>query len=164
MIHIVIEETWHMKRSILLVILPTVILFSCKKDVTDVSDNVPASIAGTWKMIVVKDNSTNATENKPASSEGDVLITFVPNSDTTGTLSGNTSRNIITGFGVFSNGYTLGRNGSLAIPCLSMTKVGETSWGKQFVDNIIEAQQYSFGPGAKLNIKTTKKILTFQKQ
>jgi hypothetical protein len=47
---------------------------------------------------------------------------------------------------------------------LMLSKVAETSWGEQFVDNITEAQQYSFETGARLNIRTTKKVLTFQKQ
>lgn len=65
--------------------------FSCKKTV---DNNIPASIDGAWKMTVVKDNVTNALLTKPSSIPGDVIITFVSNSDSTGTFSGNTPANV----------------------------------------------------------------------
>lgn len=150
-----------MKNSFLLMSLIGVMLFSCKKTA---SDNLPASIEGTWKMILVRDNATNATITKPASIQGDVIITFVSNSDTTGLFSGNTPSNVFTGVGVWSNTYTLGPNQTISIPALSMTKIRETFWGNLFVDNITKAQQYSFGQGGQLNIRTINKTLIFKKQ
>lgn len=141
-----------MKLCILLISLTGLMLFACKKD------TVPASIDGTWKMIMVKENAANASITKPSSIPGDVIITFVPVSSTTGTLSGKTPSNHI-----WPSTYTLGSNQAISIPVLDMTKIGETSWGSQFVDNIREAQQYSFETGGKLNIRTINKTLTFQK-
>lgn len=144
-----------MKLSIFLMSLIGLMLFSCKKNT---SDTVPASLDGTWKMILLKDNATSASITKPSSIQGDVIITFVPNSLTTGTFSGKTPSNDIA-----PNDYSIGINQAISIPNLSMTKVGETFWGSQFVDNIRDAQQYSFELGGKLNIRTNNKILTFQK-
>ncbi len=144
-----------MKLSILLMLLIGLMFFSCKKNV---SDTVPTSLNGTWKMIIVKENSTSATMTKPSSIQGNVLITFVSNSSTTGTFSGKTPSNDID-----TNDYSTGTNQAILIPNLSMTKVGETSWGSQFIDNIRDAQQYSFETGGKLNIRTIKKNLTFKK-
>jgi hypothetical protein len=114
-------------------------------------------------MIIVKDNATNVTITKPATIQGDVIITFVPQNSTTGTFSGKTPTNEITGFDIWSNGYKLGENETISIPILSMTKVGETLWGREFVDNITEAEKYSFESGGKLNIRTKNKTLAFQK-
>jgi len=44
-----------------------------------------------------------------------------------------------------------------------MTKVAETSWGDEFVQNITVAQSYSFETDGKLNIHTVSKTLTFRK-
>lgn len=147
-------------KSLLLISLIGLMFFSCKKAV---EHNIPASIDGSWKMTVVKDNATNALLAKPSSIAGDVIITFVPDSDTTGTFSGNTPSNVFTGFGVWSNTYSLGHDQAISIPNLSMTKVGETTWGAHFVDNIRDARHYSFEAGGRLNIKTTKKTLIFTK-
>lgn len=149
-----------MKLSILLMSLIGLMLLSCKKTV---ADKVPTSIKGTWKMILVKENATNTFLTKPSSIPRDVIITFAPNSNTTGSFSGKTPTNFFYEFDP-SNVYTLGPNQAISIPNLSMTKVGETPWGSQFVDNIREAQQYSFESGGKLNINTTNKTLTFKKQ
>lgn len=149
-----------MQFSFLLMSVIGLMLFSCKKAV---SDTVPASIAGTWKMIIVKENASNASITKPSSTQGDVIITFVPNSSTTGIFSGKTPTNDFTVDGIWSNVYTLGPNQTISIPVLSMTKVGETLWGSQFVNNIRDAQKYSFETGGKLNIRTINKTLTFLK-
>src|SRR5690242_13815439 len=82
----------------------------------------PACIGATWKMILVKTNDSNIALTKPSSIQGDVIITFVPNSDTSGTFSGRTPTNEITGFGIWFNVYTLGPNETISIPSLSMTK------------------------------------------
>jgi hypothetical protein len=50
------------------------------------------------------------------------------------------------------------------IPNLPMTKVAETSWGKEFVDNIRSAEKYSFDMDHHLVIHTAANILVFQKQ
>ena len=144
-----------MKPSILLLVLIGLTLFSCKKNN---SNTVFGSIEGSWQMIVVTDITTNTTLTKPSSIQKDVVITFVPNSSTTGIFTGETPSNDI-----WQNNYTLGGGETISIPVLSMTKVAETTWGKQFVDNITSAQHYSFESGGKLNIKTTNKILTFKK-
>ena len=65
---------------------------------------------------------------------------------------------------IWKNDYSVGANQTITIPVLAMTKVGETSWGKLFVDNILSSQQYTFEPGEMLNIKTTNKTLTLHKE
>ena len=61
------------------------------------------------------------------------------------------------------NDYSIGANQSLSIPNLNMTKVMETTWGAEFVNNIRNSQEYSFEPGGRLTIKTINKTLTFKK-
>lgn len=144
-----------MKRSLFLISILSLIFFSCKKSDSDL---IPASLDGTWKMILVKDNSTNITTTKPASLYGDVIITFVSNNLSTGAFNGNTPTNDLG-----PNTYSLGSNHTLFIPVMSMTKVAETSWGLLFVANIRDAQQYNFGSGEILNILTTNKTLIFKR-
>src|SRR5687768_8260684 len=138
-------------KSFILLSLMGFMFFSCKK-------TVPDNIAGTWKMVIVKDNATNSSITRPPSIEKDVIITFVPNSASAGTFTGQTPTNIIV-----ENPYSLGANQAISIPVLSMTKVGETSWGSEFVYNIRDAQQYNFKAGRKLEIKTINKTLIFRK-
>jgi hypothetical protein len=145
-----------MKNFLPLLLLSALTFLSCKK--SD-SDNIPSSLEGTWKMIQVRDNATNTSINKPSSIQKDVIITFHPTNSSIGILTGKTPTNEIE-----QNSYSLGANQSISIPVLSMTKVAETSWGAEFVDNIRDAEQYSFHAGGKLNIRTTKKTLTFKKQ
>ena len=64
---------------------------------------------------------------------------------------------------IMQNDYSIGANQSLSIPNLNMTKVMETTWGAEFVDNIRDAQQYSFEAGGRLQIKTINKTLIFKK-
>ena len=145
-----------MKTYIFLISILGIILLSCKKDNSDI---IPTSIAGTWKMITVKDNSTNVSMTKPSSEKGDVILTFDPVNTTSGSFSGNTPTNV---FG--PNDYMLGPNNAISMPDMVTTKVMETLWGGEFADNIREAQQYSFEKVEKLNIITKDKTLTFLKQ
>ncbi len=145
-----------MKRSLILIPLIGILLFSCKKDS---SDFIAPSLNGTWKMILVKDNSTNAVTTKPASLFGDVVITFVAGNPSGGIFQGNTPTNDLG-----PNTYSLGSNQAIFIPGLNMTKVAETSWGLQFVANIRDAQQHHLTTGDLLNITTSAKTLIFQKQ
>ena len=110
-------------------------------------------------MIAATDNQSGVVNTKPAAFQGDVDITFDEENDTSGTFYGNTPTNEIS-----TSDYSSGPNQRLTIPFLSMTKVGETSWGKEFVDNIRSAQQYSFESESKLVIKTTTKTLTFKRE
>jgi hypothetical protein len=144
-----------MKKILSLVVLFGLIQVGCKK--TNKSDSVPTSLNGKWRMIIVKENATGLTSTKPSSIHGDVEITFTSTSTTNGTFIGNTPTNEIA-----QNDYSIGPNQSLSIPNLGMTKVGETSWGNEFVENIRDAEEYSFEVG-KLNIKTSEKTLIFQK-
>lgn len=145
-----------MKQAIFLIAIIGVSLFSCKK--TDSVDSIPTSLDGKWRMIIVKENISGLATTKPSTIQGDVDITFTFTSSTNGTFIGNTPTNDIS-----QNDYTIGANQSIAIPNLSMTKVMETSWGNEFVENIRNSQAYSFEIGGKLNIKTTNKTLTFRK-
>jgi hypothetical protein len=144
-----------MKIAFLLMSLLGLMFFSCNKSACD---TVHESLEGTWKMILVKDNATNTASTKPSSIKGDVILTFVPSSPTTGSFTGKTPSNDI-----WPSEYELGPKQELSIPNLSMTKVGETPWGEEFVNNIREAQQYSLEEEEKLNIRTLNKMLTFRK-
>ena len=135
-----------------LFILFIMLLFSCGKQ------NFDGTLDGTWRMVLVKDNTTGATITKPTSIQGNVEITFTTVNSTTGTFFGKTPSNEI-----WQNDYQTGPNRSITILSLSMTKVGETSWGNEFVDNIRDSQEYSFDAGGRLTIKTMAKSLVFQK-
>jgi hypothetical protein len=145
-----------MKQLFFLLTITGLALCSCKK--TASADPVSASLEGKWRMMLVKENASGLTITKPASIQGDVDITFTSASTTNGIFTGNTPTNDI-----WQNEYSIGANQSLAIPNLSMTKVMETSWGAEFVDNIRSSQEYSFDMSGRLNIKTTSKTLTFKK-
>lgn len=146
-----------MKNAFLLVAILGVTQFSCKKSNT--SDPISTSLDGKWRMTVVKDNSSGLTTTKPASIQNDVDITFTFTSTTNGTFSGNTPTNEIG-----KSDYSIGANQTIIIHNLLMTQVGETPWGNEFVENFGSSQKYSFEIGGRLNITTTNKTLTFQKQ
>ncbi|MEO8568783.1 MAG: hypothetical protein ABI419_06600, partial [Ginsengibacter sp.] len=114
-----------MKRSLFLIVIVGLVLFSCKKNTSDL---ISSSLDGTWRMIFVKDNVSNTVMTKPASLYGDVIITFVSGNFSTGVFNGNTPTNDLG-----PDRYSLGANRTLFISSLSMTKVAETSWGLQFV-------------------------------
>ena len=145
-----------MKQIFFLIAIIGLALLSCRK--TGSLDPIPTSLDGKWRMIIVKENASGSTTTKPSSIQGDVDIIFTSTSTTNGTFIGNTPTNDI-----WQNDYSIGANQALTIPNLSMTKVMETSWGNEFVNNIRSSQEYSFEIGGRLNIKTTNKTLTFRK-
>jgi len=145
-----------MKPLIFLFTILSVAIGACTK--TDSIDPIPSSLDGKWRMITVTENASGLTITKPSSIQGDVEITITPITSTIGTFIGNTPSNNIS-----QNSYSTGANQSLTIPVLSMTKVMETSWGNEFVENIRNSQEYSFEIGGRLIIQTTNKILTFKK-
>ncbi len=145
-----------MKRIFFFLAIIVATLFSCNK-----SDSVaptPATLDGKWRMIIVKENASGLTTTKPSSTQGDVEIIFTSTTLTNGTFIGNTPTNDI-----WQNDYSVTDNQAMTIACLSMTKVMETPWGNEFVNNIRNTQEYGFEVGGRLNIKTTNKTLTFQK-
>ncbi len=146
-----------MKQVLFIISLIGLTQFSCKK--SDSCDPVPTSLDGKWRMIIVKDNISGSSKTKPNSIKGDVDIVFTSSSATAGNFAGNTPSN-----SVWSDNYSTGQNQSLTILNLSMTEVAETSWGNEFIDNIINSIEYNFQNCDKLNIKTTNKTLIFQKQ
>ncbi len=99
-----------MKRSLILIPVLSLILFSCKKNVSDL---ISPSLDGTWKMILVKDNAINTIMTKPASLYGDVIITFVSNDLSKGAFNGNTPTNELG-----PDIYSLGSNRTIFIPVL----------------------------------------------
>jgi hypothetical protein len=146
-----------MIKLLLFVVLLGLTQIGCKK--SSLTDPAPTSLDGKWRMIVVKDNASGLKITKPKTIQSDVEITFTSINSTTGIFIGNTPTNDI-----WQNDYSTGTNQSISIPCLSMTKVAETPWGNEFVDNIRSSVEYSFEIGGRLNIMTTNKTLTFQKQ
>ena len=109
-------------------------------------------------MIASIDNSSGAVITKPSSVSGEVDITFSEINTASGTFSGRTPTNDIS-----NSDYATSTNHALTIPFLAMTKVAETPWGKEFVDNIRDANQYNFNSKNDLIIKTINKTLIFQR-
>ena len=144
-----------MKQTLFLLILIGFTYYSCNRKDTV----VPETLAGNWRMIIVKVNATGAVTTKPSSITGEVEIAFTPESTTNGSFIGRTPSNDI-----MKNDYSIGDNQSISIPVLSMTKVAETSWGNEFVDNIRSSQEYSFENCYTLRIRTANKTLIFKKR
>jgi len=144
-----------MKTVIILISLMALITGSCKKINSECNT---ALLDGKWRMIAVKEITSGLLTTKPSSISGDVDITFTSLNAVNGILTGKTPTNEIG-----QNSYSTGPNRTITIPALAMTKVMETSWGEEFVDNIRNSQQYSFDNSGRLNINTTNKTLIFQK-
>jgi hypothetical protein len=148
-----------MKR--LLVAIMALALFSCSRDAdADLLTTNKATIEGSWRMVAVKDNSNGLIHTKPGGITGDVDITFVAVSDDKGFLNGKTPTNTLF---ADCNGYTLGAEGKITIPCVAHTKVAETSWGIDFLYSITKSDNYSIEPGGKLSIHTEMKTLYFER-
>jgi len=109
-------------------------------------------------MISVKENISGEILTKPTSILRDVDITFSSTSLTDGTFIGNTPTNTI-----MKSDYSVTAIQNMTIKSLFMTEVMETPWGNEFVDHILNSQEYNFENGSKLTIKTLTKTLTFQK-
>ncbi len=144
-----------MKLHILILTIFSLTLISCKKN-KEVEAIAPG-LVGKWRMVVVKDNATGAASTKPASINGEVEIEFAFTAYTAGKIDGNTPTNTLTA------DFTVGTNSSIQIPAVAATKTSETSWGREFLDNIDSSQDYNFEADGKLNIHTAAKTLTFQK-
>jgi len=145
-----------MKQFIFLFAVSGLTLFSCKKSGS--FDHIPASLDGKWRMVMVTENVSGLTTTKPSAVQGDVDILFTSASPTNGSFTGNTPTNDI-----WQSQYSTGANQSMTIPCLAMTKVMETAWGNEFVNNIRNSREYSFETGGILKIKTPEKTLSFRK-
>ncbi len=135
-----------MKRIFFALLIATLAFSGCQ------SDNTYASLPGPWRMKIAQDNASGNFTTKPASVVGEVDINF----DRSGIFTGKTPVNTIS-----EGRYTIGANRSLAVPYMSMTKVGEPDWGRQFVDHIRDAQSYRFQDQNTLVIVTVHKTLTF---
>ena len=149
-----LNKTNSMKQ--LITCLLALALYSCDKMGCFSDSN---SLDGNWKMISVKGNNDGSFLTKPSSVSGDVIIDIKTTSPTAGNLSGATPTNEI-----FNTGFSYSASGKISIPNLPMTKVAETTWGVEFVDNIRSADKYSLDDDHRLVIKTAVKTLTFQKQ
>jgi hypothetical protein len=145
-----------MKQIFVLAALISLTQIACVK--SNSSDPAPASLDGKWEMILVEDNASGLITTKQPTIQNEVDITFASTNSTGGTFFGNTPTNDIG-----QNEYSIGANQTISIPALAMTKVGETSWGSLFVDNIRSSRVYRFEIGGILNIGTTNKTLTFRK-
>ena len=134
------------------------ILCSCQREATN--NLSPAStLNGSWKMIIVEDDASGTAITKPSSVQGDVVITFSPSISSPGTYYGHTPSNEIG-----QSQYTVTADRLLTILNLAMTKVAETSWGAEFVDNIRAARNYQFEKNGNLDIRTVNKTLVFHRQ
>jgi hypothetical protein len=149
-------KTSFMKRLLVLSAIISLVTISCNKPVS--CDSNKSSLDGKWRMISVKENISGVTTTKPSSIAGEVDIVITTTSPAAGTFTGNTPTNSI-----WQNDFSLGANQAIAIPNLSMTKVTETYWGNEFVDNIRNAETYHLETAGKLLINTSSKTLSFRK-
>lgn len=140
--------------SLFLAIIIGLILFSCEPCAKP--GPILGTLDGKWRMIIVKDNLSRLIITKPASIVRDVNIEFTSTSPTNESFSGNTPSNMF-----WANFSTT--NQDMTVTFFSMSKVGETTWGDEFIDNIHSTQSYSFEKDGNLSIQTTKKILTFER-
>jgi hypothetical protein len=144
-----------MKHYFLFIGILILTLVSCKK--SDSINSIEPNLAGSWRMVLVNDISNGSTMSKPSFIYGEVDITFTFVSATTGTMKGVTPTNIL------NADYSISDRRTISIPAVSATKVKETSWGRQFLDNVTTSQNYFFDNYRRLNINTSNKILTFQR-
>ena len=148
-----------MRQIFFLIAIISVAQLSCNKPVSTFSvPTSPTLLNGKWRMVSVKETASGLTITKPSSIQGDVDIIFTSTTVNEGVLSGNTPTNIIS-----QSDYVIGANQAIEIPALSMTKVQETTWGYEFVNNIRDSKKYGFEIDGKLTIKTTNKTLIFKK-
>ena len=153
---IVSIKTSFMKQLFVLSAIISMLTVSCKKPGS--YDTGKTSLDGKWRMITVKENVSGVITGKPASIQGEVDIIFTTTNPAGGTFIGNTPTNDI-----WQNDFSTGANQAISIPVLSMTKVMETSWGNELVENIRSAETYSFENAGNLYIKTVSKTLIFRK-
>lgn len=150
-----------MKRpGMLMAALLSLALFSCSRDADNDMLANNTSIEGSWRMVAVKNNITGLVHGKPGAITGDVDIMFLAVNADKGFINGKTPTNEIFRN---SNEYTLGESGKISIPCLSITKVAETSWGLDFVRSITKSDNYSIEPGGRLRIHSAEKTLYFER-
>jgi len=143
-------------RAIFLQIIVCLTLFACKKEYSGNGSQTATGLAGKWRMVSVKDNSTNIVTTKPSSITGNVDITFTFSSPVEGIMDGVTPTNSL------SAAYTTGNNATLSIPAVGRSKTEETTWGELFLDNITYSTNFTFDNAGKLNINTsTNKTLAF---
>ncbi len=144
-----------MKKVILFLSLLAVVFCSCTKDGKE--EVLAPSLMGTWRMIQVIDNTTGLKINKPASVTGEVELALSFTTNTTGMLNGHTPTN------TFSADFTVEKECEMKLPTFHATKVGESWWGRAFLDNISTAQDYFLDHSDRLHITCVKKTLVFKK-
>lgn len=111
-------------------------------------------LAGTWRLLEVKDKSTGQTITYPAGSNGFILLRIKAD----GSFSGNTLRN------TFDSGtYTQPAAGKVNFGRFSMTKIAENELGSAFLTVLLSCNLQSLYPcapseysisGKKLEIKS----------
>lgn len=146
-------------RYILLLTFICLTHLACKKCNPPVANPLTSDLAGKWRMVQVKDNSTNIISIKPSAITGNVDINFTFSSSSAGLMTGATPTNTL------NADFSTGSNQTLSIPGVSTTKVIETSWGNLFLDNITYSQNFFIDADRKLNINaSTNQTLTFVRQ
>jgi hypothetical protein len=151
-----------MKRpGILMTAILSLALFSCSRDAdSDMIRLGKTSIEGNWRMVLVKDNVSGLSYAKPGATPGDVEITFVAVTIYNGFINGRTPTNSV--YGDYKL-YRVSNDSRITIPSMSSTDVVETSWGLNFLYNIMKSDSYSIEPDGKLRIHTEKKTLYFER-
>ena len=142
-------------RFLLFLAVSALLFSSCTRD----NDIMVDKLDGRWKLITVIDNASGIPQTKPVNAPpADVELEFSFTNPTAGTTRGKTQTNLIGGS--FS---TVEGTHSISVSQFLSTKISETSWGKLFMANISEAEEYQFGAPAKLRIRTKAKVLVFTK-
>jgi hypothetical protein len=144
-----------MKRTLFIAFLGLT-LFSCRKSNDGPLAGFP-DLAGTWKMVLVKENNTGLSISKPSTVTGDVQITIMHTTGNNGEYNGHTPTNTI-----MDNAFSVGDNRTISFPSLGMTQVMETQWGLYFVLHISSSTEYSMYDN-KLAIKTANLTLIFER-
>jgi hypothetical protein len=152
-----------MLRSLALFILIGLTYFSCKKDNT--VNPIDPELAGQWKMISSKDNSSSTVTTKPPGLYIDIDIVIAFTTSTKGKISGGVTQASVKG------DFTIDQQKMISIPAIYMLYpgfclfIGSTQWDDEFLNNITISKEYFFDSNGNLNINTSNnKILTFTRQ
>nr|WP_294907941.1 hypothetical protein [uncultured Lacibacter sp.] len=94
-------------------------------------------LAGTWRLLEVKDKSTGQTLTYPAGSNGFILLHIKAD----GSFSGNTLKNTLD-----SGTYTLPETGKVNFGTFAMTKVAENELGTAFLTVLMSCNLQSLFP------------------
>ncbi len=125
-------------KKIIPFLLLIILAGSCRKDIKGSS-----TLAGTWKLVTMEDITTRQLFTKDQVGEYDCAghdvcdITLSITTDNAKTITGKTMVNDFSG----NFNYDASK-GTITLPGLASTKVGERPWGSAFLDGLRNAESY----------------------